>query len=168
MERSKKVMFVSHSLLNQNVMPVGTEKYAGMVKDLVEMLAEAGIGIIQLPDPEFEFNGGIISKAKTKEQLDKKDFRKYCRDLSKQVLIQIEKYKAKNYFVLGILGVEFSPTLAVHQLANGHKVAPGKGILIEELEEEMRKKNFQVPILGFNLNNVFSSLEKVQSLLKYA
>ena len=167
MQRSRKVIFVSHCLLNQNSMPVGLEKHTGVVKEVVDMLAEAGIGIVQMPCPEVEFFG-IDRKPKTKEMLDNREFRKTCRVFSKQVLTQIEMYKQKNYNVLGVLGVEFSPTYAVHQIENGHRNSPGKGIFIEELEDEMHKKNFQVPIIGVNLNNVMSSLEKIQALLKYS
>ena len=74
----------------------------------------------------------------------------------------------KNYKILGILGVEQSSTCGVYQIQNGRRSVPGKGIFIEELEKEMEKKNFQVPIIGVNLNNIFSSLEKVQSLLKFS
>jgi hypothetical protein len=64
--------------------------------------------------------------------------------------------------------VELSSTCGVHQVQNGRKNVPGKGILMEEIEKEMQKKNFQVPIIGVNLDNIFSSIEKVQSLLKFS
>ncbi len=167
MERSKRVIFVSHCLLNQNVLPVGMEKYPGAVKELLEFFAEAGVGIVQMPDPETEYFG-LDRKPKTKDDYDTKSFRKICRQFSKLILEQIQKYKQKNYNVVGLLGVEFSPTYAVHQITNGTKNTPGKGIFIEELEEEMRKKNFQVPIVGINMNNLFSSMEKLNALIKYS
>ena len=168
MERSKKILFISHCLLNQNVRPIGTEKYPGIVKELFELFSETGVGIVQLPCPEFEFEGGFDRKTKTKEKLDTKKYRKVCKDLAKQILGKIDMYKEKNYSVLGILGVEFSPTCGVHQIENGNKNVPGKGILIEELEEEMHKKNFQIPVVGMNLNNMFSSMEKLKDLIKYS
>lgn len=167
MERSKKLIFVSHCLLNQNVRPIGMEKYSGTVKELLELFAEAGVGIIQIPCPQIEFNGSLNRKLKSKPSYDTKSYRQHCRKLSLHLLQQIQNYLSKNYNVLGILGVEFSSTCGVHQVEDGNKNAPGKGILIEELENEMHKKNFQVPIIGINLNNLFSSMEKVQSLLKF-
>jgi predicted secreted protein len=108
-------------------------------------------------------------KHKTKEAWDKtKGYRQHCRDLSTKTLSSIEKYLKNNYNVVGILGVEFDPTSAVHQIENGTKNSPGKGIFMEELEEQMRKKSFQVPIIGVNLNNIFSSIEKIHSLVKYS
>ena len=167
MERSKKVIFVSHPLLNQNAMPKGKERSGGIVKEVVELLSEAGIGIVQIPCPELE-NFGLGRSTKTKDSIDTKAFRAACKRLATNVLSQIEMYLKKNHSVIGILGVEFSPTWAVHQIHNGSRKVPGKGIFIEELENEMRKKRFQVPIIGINLNNLFSSSEKLQALINCA
>jgi len=167
MEDNKKVIFVSHCLLNQNTRPVGNKKYEA-VKELLTIIAESNVGVVQLPCPQVEFNGGLKRRAKSKDAYDTKSYRKRCNKLSLGLLKQIEKYLKENYQVLGILGVEFSSTCGVHQVENGRRNSPGKGILIEELENEMQKKNFQVPVIGVNLNNMFSSMEKVQALLKYS
>ena len=168
MERSKKLIFVSHCLLNQNARPLGGEKYPGVVKDLLELFSESGVGIIQIPCPQIEFNEGINRKAKSKDSYETDGFRLSCQKLSSNIIEKIESYLRKSYSVLGILGVELSPTCGVYQIQNGRRSVPGKGIFIEELEKGMQKKNFQVPIIGVNLNNIFSSLEKVQSLLKFS
>ena len=168
MERSKKIVFISHCLLNQNVRPLGTEKYPGIVKELMDLFSEAGVGLVQMPCPEFELDGGFSRKPKSLEKLDTKAYRKGCRELAKKALGQIDMYKQKSYNVLGILGVEFSPSCGVHQIENGSKNVPGKGIFIEELEDEMNKRNFQIPIIGMNLNNLFSSMEKLKDLIKYS
>ncbi|MEM5781785.1 MAG: hypothetical protein QXD43_01135 [Candidatus Aenigmatarchaeota archaeon] len=168
MERGKKIIFVSHCLLNQNARPLGEEKYPGVVRDLLDLFAESGVGVIQMPCPQLEFNEGLNRKSKPKESYDTNGFRVKCQKLSSSIIQTIENYLRKNYSVLGILGVELTSTCGVYQVKNGKKYAPGKGIFIEELEKEMQKKNFQVPIIGVNLNNIFSSLEKVQSLLKFS
>lgn len=168
MERSKKIVFIPHCILNQNAKAVGREVSPGSVKDLVNMFSETGVGIVQMPCPQLEFNGGLHRKPKGKSAYDTKKYRDYCRKLSKLILQQIEKYLEKKYNVLCVLGVEFSPTCAVHQLENGSRNVPGKGIFFEEFEEEMRKKNFQIPIVGVNLNNLYNTTERIQSMLKYS
>jgi len=168
MERSKKVIFVSHCLLNQNVRAVGRERFAGSFKDLLELFASAGIGIVQLPCPQMEYNiEGFNRTIKPKAHFETNGYRTHCHKLSADLIKQVEKYLRNSYDVIGILGVELSTSCGVHQILNGKKNVPGKGILIEEIEKEMQKKNFQVPIIGINLNNIFSSLEKVQSLLNF-
>jgi predicted secreted protein len=167
-QRGRKVVFVSHCILNQNAKSIGRGKYPGAIRELIELFAEAGVGIVQLPCPQLDFNSGLDRKPKGKSAYDKKDYRKSCKKLSSSLLKQIENYLQKNYTIIGILGVESSPTCGVQQVENGNRSVPGKGIFIEELEVEMQKKNFQVPVIGINLNNMYSSMEKLQSLLKYA
>jgi predicted secreted protein len=167
MERSKKVVFVSHCLLNQNARAVDKERFSGPFKDLLEIFAESGIGIIQLPCPQLEFNGGLNRKLKH-DSADSSSYRNSCKKVSSTLINQIENYIKNSYHVVGIIGVEFSSTCGVHQVQNGKKNVPGKGVLMEEIEKEMQKKNFQVPIVGVNLDNAFSSMEKIQSLLKFS
>lgn len=166
MKRNKKILFVSHCLLNQNAMAVGKEKYPGSVKDLLELFSEAGIGIVQLECPQLEFNNGLNRKPSVKSSAN--GYRNECKKLSSKVMKKIELYLRNDYKVLGILGVEFSQTCGVHQIQNGSRSVPGKGIFMEELEVEMQKKNFQVPVIGVNLNNIFSSIEKIQTLLNFS
>jgi len=164
MERSRKVIFVSHLLLNQNAAAAGCERAPGAVKELLELLGESGIGIIQLPDPELECFG-LDRKSKGKEALDTKVYRTTCKKHAAEIVRQVESYMKANYQIIGVLGVEFNPTWAVHQLSNGTRNVPGKGILIEEIEAAMHGKRYQVPIIGVNLNNIFSSAEKLHALL---
>jgi predicted secreted protein len=162
----KKVVFVPHCILNQNVRAVGKEKSNGTIKEIVNFFAEAEVGIVQLPCPEVEFDGGLDRPLKTKENYNNEIYRNCCREISLKILKEVRKYLDKEYKVVGILGVEFSPTCAVYRIENGKKILPGKGILMEELEKEMQKENFQVPIIAVNLNNIFSTLEKLSLLLK--
>ncbi|MFH1229663.1 MAG: CD3072 family TudS-related putative desulfidase [Candidatus Aenigmatarchaeota archaeon] len=168
MERGNKIVFVSHCILNQNARSVGGEKYSGVVKEILELFIESGVGIIQIPCPQLEFNEGLNRKSSAKDSYENVGFRSKCQKLSLSVIQMIENYVRKKYEILGILGIEQSSTCGVYQIQNGKRSVPGKGIFIEELEKEMQKKNFQVPIIGVNLNNIFSSLEKVQSLLKFS
>lgn len=159
---NKRIIFVPHCILNQSVRSVEKE---GTVKEIVNLFTESDVGIVQLPCPEVEYNGGLNRETKTKKTYTN-GYRKSCKELSLEILKNIKKYLDANYNVIGILGVEFSPTCAVYRLDNGKKIVPGKGIFIEELEKEMQKQRFQIPIIAANLNNIFSTLEKIDILLK--
>lgn len=168
MDRSKKVVFVSHCLLNQNARAKNQEKAPGVIKDIMELFVESEVGVVQLPCPQIVHNGGGINRKFTPtKQIENNGYRKECKKISDSIIKQVESYIKEDYKVVGIVGVEFSPTCAVHRVNNGRKNVPGKGVLIEELENKMQKKNFQVPIVGINLNNIYSSIEKVQALLKF-
>ncbi len=152
----KRVVFVPHCILNP-----GIKNNSKPTKELVDIFTESGIGIIQLPCPEIEYNGKLIKKIRDREK-----YREHCRKISIKILKDVKKYLDANYKVLGILGVEFSPTCGVHRIRNGKRNVPGKGVLIEEIEAEMEKSNFQVPLITANLQNIFSTLEKMSLLIK--
>jgi predicted secreted protein len=152
----KRVVFVPHCILNPSI-----RNNSKTAKEIIEIFAESGVGIVQLPCPEIEYNEELIKKIKDKER-----YREHCKKLSIKILKDIKKYLDANYKVLGILGVEFSPTCGIYRINNGKKNTPGKGILMEELENEMQKKNFQVPFITTNLQNIFSTLEKMSLLIK--
>lgn len=152
----RKVVFVPHCILNQSVRP---DKPGGLAKEIVKFFAEADIGIIQLPCPEAEF-GSKLSKQSAYR------YRECCRRISLNILEEVKKYMNRNYNVLGILGVEFSQTCGVYRIERGSKIVPGKGVLTEELERGMENDRLQIPIISVNLNNIFSSLEKLNLLIK--
>lgn len=152
----EKVIFVPHCVLNPLV-----NKDSRSTKEMIRLFAESEIGIVQLPCPEIEYNGKLI-----KQVNDCKKFRELCKRLSLKVLKDVKKYLEADYVVLGILGVEFSHTCGVHRIQNGGKNTPGRGVFIDELEKEMQKRNFQVPIVSTNFQNMFSTLEKMSLLIK--
>ncbi|NIM47581.1 MAG: hypothetical protein GTN40_05505 [Candidatus Aenigmarchaeota archaeon] len=154
---SEKIIFVSHCILNQSIRK---EKFS-KIKELVGLFTESGVGIVQLPCPKIECNGRFI-----RNENNAKICKNYCKKTSSFIVNTIKKYLDANFKVLGILGVEFSPICGVYRINNGRKNIPGRGILIKGIENEMQKRNFQVPIISTNLNNVFSTLEKLDLLLK--
>ncbi len=167
MQRSRKIVFVSHPVLNQNAAPATKGYSPGAVKEVMEILGEAGVGIVQLPCIETE-HFGLDRKPKIKEDLDSKPYRTACKKMAQEIIKTIINYKEKKYSVVGILGLEFSPTYAVHQLENGHRNTPGKGILMEELELELAKKRMQIPFVGVNPNNPNSSAQKIRQLMQFS
>ena len=153
MNRSKRVVFVSHCLLNQNTRATSQERFPGIVKEIMELFLEAGVGVVQIPCPQIEHNGGGIKrKFQPGKVLEGNGYRAECKKMSTSIIKQIEKYLKEDYNVVGIVGVEFSPTCAVHQINNGKKNVPGRGILIEELESKMQKKNLFVFVIFMRRN----------------
>jgi predicted secreted protein len=161
----RKVVFISHCILNQNVRANGKERSSGSIKEIVKIFADAEVGIVQLPCPEMEYDGGLNREFRSKETYGK-TYRKCCRNLSLKILKDIKSYLDRDYKVLGILGVEFSPTCGVYRLESSKRIIPGRGILTEELEKGMQNGNFQVPIISVNTNNLFSTLERLSILIK--
>ena len=61
-ERSRRVVFVSHCLLNENTRYAGGATRPGAVAETIDELIAAGHGIHQLPCPERLAWGGVLKR----------------------------------------------------------------------------------------------------------
>ena len=140
MLRDKKIILVSHCVLNQNsvVSPLARSK-GGLL--IAKSFLDQGIGIIQLPCPEFKFLG-LQRKPMTKEEYDSPAYRTLCRNLFTPILEDVKKYIAQDYSIVGILGINESPTCSI---------AGKRGIFMEEIfdmfnEQDINIKYFEIPV----------------------
>lgn len=122
MLRDKKLILLSHCILNQNsvVLPLARSKGGFLI---AKLLLDQGIGIIQLPCPEFKFLGPQRVPM-NKEEYDSPDYRVLCRHLFTPILEDIKKYLAQDYSLVGILGINESPTCSI---------TGKRGIFMEEI-----------------------------------
>ena len=177
-QRSKKIIVVSHCILNQNARIYGIAKFPGMVTPIVEFLVKSGLGIIQMPCPETTYIG-IRRWQYVKEQYDTPAFREHCRKIATSILNQIEDYSNSGYEIIAILGVDGSPSCGVNKTSRNPTwggLIPKKlprsehtserGVYMEVLEEEMKKRSLNVPFIGVPENHEMDSLKHTISQLK--
>jgi predicted secreted protein len=136
-ERSKKVIFVSHCILNSNTRYLGGAFYSGINNEIVSELIKSGYGIIQLPCPEQVVWGGVLkrfiwipigSNGKPINSLFKLFFPlfilytkwRYSR-LASTIVSQIKDYIDSGFEVIGLIGVDGSPTCGVFKTLNMEK-----------------------------------------------
>jgi predicted secreted protein len=137
--RSKKIVLVSHCILNQNsvVEPLARSKGAfSFIKNLID----SGVGIIQLPCPEFRLLG-IKRKPMGKNDYDSLEYRELCRKLFLPTLEDLLIYLENGYEFCGIIGINQSPTCSI---------TGNRGIFMEEIFSLMSSKGietkcFEVP-----------------------
>ena len=77
MQRGKKIILLSHCILNVNPKVEGLEPYESLVKELTDYLYENKVGIIQLPCPEMAIYG-IKRWGHVKDQFNYSFFKKSC------------------------------------------------------------------------------------------
>jgi len=135
-KRSRKIVVVAHCILNQNSRVQGIAYYAGMINEIVDVMRKYEVGIIQMPCPELTY-AGLLRPSQTKEQYDTPAFRRHCRQIASSTADQVKEYVRNGFKVLAILGVEDSPTCEVEE-AN-------LGILMEELQSELKKRKVEAP-----------------------
>lgn len=123
MERSKKVIFISHCILNQNTVVYPLARAKGAYKEIIEEIMEHGIGIHQLPCPEYR-HLGLKRKPMDKLEYDTAEFRILCKDISQDAINMMKEYLNNGYEIVGLLGINESPSCSIRG---------AKGILMEEL-----------------------------------
>lgn len=128
-ERARRVMLVSHCVLNQNTRYAGGATRRGAVSELVDELVAAGYGIHQLPCPERLAWGGVL-KRRSLWLYDSKGKLRYAfrhvllvafvwwtrlvyLRLARQVVRDVTDYQRSGVEVAGIVGIGASPSCGV-------------------------------------------------------
>ena len=137
MHRNKKIIILSHCILNQNSVVKPLARAKGAYTDVIKLLLDNNIGMLQLPCTELLFLGSSRPPM-TKSKYDTPEYRIFCNNLLQNTMIQINEYLNNNYKILGIIGIEQSPTCG---LINK------RGILMEELLSLLRNENIELPRL---------------------
>lgn len=137
MERSKRVVLTSHCILNQNTVVYPLARAKGAYKDIIVELLNSDIGIHQLPCPEYRYLG-LKREPMSKEQYDNKEFRTINRNIAKDTINVVKEYINSGYEVLGIIGINESPTCSINVQS---------GILMEEILDLLREENINLKVI---------------------
>jgi len=165
MERSKKIVLISHCLLNVNAKVIGlAHSEAGSITLVTELL-KRGYGIIQLPCVE-QFVCGCQRWGQVKEQLAHPHYRQTCRQLLLPVVQQIQDFTASGYHVSGVIGIDGSPSCGVNSTCSGKwggelsalfsvpqvldtlRPTAEMGVMMEELHEMLLDCNLTIPFMA--------------------
>jgi len=160
MLRSKKIIIVSHCILNQNSVVNPLARAKGTFK-FVKHLIDEGNGFIQLPCPELRYLG-ITREPMNKSEYDNLDYRKLCKSLLLPIIDEISMYIKNDYLISGIIGINESPTCSI---------TGNKGIFMEEFFIELDKRNIKLKCIEVpaNYNDeedydyIISKHDKIQS-----
>jgi predicted secreted protein len=164
--RSKKIVFVSHCLLNANSKYEGTAKYEASVVPIADFFQENRIGIEQMPCPElglFE----ISRKPATKEIFDTPEYRKVCSSYANFMSRLMGKYRKAGYKILAVIGVGGSTSCGSEFIHVGKtekeiRRVPGTGIFMEELKKVIT----DVPFVDYDLREPKISMKNLEKAVK--
>jgi predicted secreted protein len=132
-QRSKRVVFLSHCLLNENTRYLGGACRQACVREILEQCIERGIGMVQMPCPEQEAWGGVLkrhmlrvygtARAEAPSSLFERALgpivvgytRLIYRRLARRIAAQIDDYLSSGFSVLGVVAVDGSPSCGLHK-----------------------------------------------------
>ena len=152
--RSLRIAFFAHCLLNQNAKVAGLATHPGIFTPLIPLLVETGTGVIQLPCPEFVHLGPSRPVGTdTIEQYDTPEYRSTCFEIARRVVTDALSYEQAGYKVLCIVGVEGSPSCGVSCVPhlvehNCSRLETGMGIFIREIHGLLKTASLNIPLLG--------------------
>ena len=189
--RGKKVAFLSHCLLNENTRFLGGACERGAVGPVLRDCLERGYGIVQLPCPEQLAWGGVLKRHLLRFFGSRHGWlrratglalplllwytRVRYRWLARQVAAQCADYVRSGFEVVGVVGVDGSPSCGVGQtLAVGpalerlarleptarrgdvsaivlQTLAPGRGLFMRALQREFARRGLRVPTCAFDM-----------------
>ena len=192
-ERSGRVVFVSHCLLNQNTRYLGGAFRPGVVHEVVDPYLQDGTGICQLPCPEQLAWGGVLKRhllrlygrpwlgpviRPLRPALTAYTALRY-RLLARRVAGQIADYQKSGFDVVGVVGVDASPTCGVattldldaslgailgcplnrldrgfmNDTVVGGSARTGQGLFIDALCDALARRGRQVRLLRHDLRS---------------
>ena len=174
--RSKRIVLVAHCVLNQNSISDGTADFPGSVSEIVSFLLRSGVGIVQMPCPEMlclgldrgDVHGGerpvIVENTRIRQALKKPSAARTIKSLVNQLVLQIEQYQRNGFAVLGIIGIDRSPSCGVNTTSMNNQEVEGEGVFVKALRVELEKKNIQIDIVGIKGLETGKALMSIKNL----
>ncbi len=177
MDRSRNLVVVAHCILNGNAKVGGICTYKGAMREIVTSLMGRDIAIFQLPCPEMQVLG-CRRWGHVKEQLDTPFFRDACQKMLKDSVMQIQDYCANGYRVLGVIGIDGSPSCGVRSTCSSPrwqgdfidaeetqgrigslKMISGQGVFIEELASMLSNAGLEIPFTAVDEGDPLGDLK---------
>lgn len=176
-QRSKKVIIVAHCVLNQNAKLDRCAHYPGAMMPVVDVILKSGAGIIQMPCPEL-FCLGMDrqtehGKSPTVAEEDTRiarlmagaDGTVFCREVARSLVFQIKEYQKHGFTVVGLVGINGSPTCGVEMTWFDDQEQKGQGVLIRAIRQEMEQHGLSIAMRGVKAYEPASAVESVEALI---
>ncbi len=161
--RSNKVIFVPFCILCQSAKAIGlTEHYPAVVGPLVKLLNDLKINIVQLPCPEM-LGEGLVRNPYEISYYERPDFLILCKKLAHTQADIIEKFISNGFDVVGILGIERSPSCSLDHVRRDGAIVPGKGVFIGEIMKIFDKSEQGLFHISIELSELDLTLKLIES-----
>ena len=175
--RSKKVLFVSHCVLNQNSISDGTADYPGFIEEVVALLSRSQVGVGQMPCPELmclgldrgnvEGSGSevVVENTRIRGVMEQEAANRKLGQLVQQVVFQIREYQKYGFDVRGVVGINRSPSCGVETTSKDNQEVSGEGVFIEALRKELEKNKIYPTMVGIKASEPGEAVKMVQDLI---
>ena len=178
--RGRKLIVLAHCLLNQNAKLDRCAHCAGALAELVGVLLDEGIGIIQMDCPEMLHLGldrqTDRAAAPSVEAEDTRIARRMTepaaqaivRRIARNVVQQIVDYRDNGFTVVGIVGINGSPTCGVETSWRDDRETAELGELTRAIAGELDARGLPLAMRGVRSRDAASAAATVRALLDAA
>jgi len=151
--RNGRLVFLIECHLNQNARDLGAAENPAVTQEVIALLADAGIGMAQIPCPEIACLGFERQRPPGKsirQALGASQPAACCQRLAVATADRIQCYLAQKFDVLGVLGGnEQSPGCAVHSTnATDTQLSDRSGIFMQALASELAHRGLEIKFHG--------------------
>ena len=176
-KRSKRVILVAHCVLNQNAKLDRCAYYPGAIEEITQAILESGAGILQMPCPELlclgldrEAKSGAIPSVEEEDtriaiRMKEPKARVVCRKIVDDIVYQIEEYRKNGFEIIGVIGINGSPTCAVEMTWSANREKEGPGVFISLLAEELGKRSISVLMKGIKASEPKKAVASLREIL---
>jgi predicted secreted protein len=177
-KRSKKILLVAHCILNQNAKIDRCAHFPGAIQEVAQILIDAGVGILQMPCPEL-LCLGLDRQVETgsPSTIESEDTRvairmaeewaaALCSKMVSDLVYQVEEYRKNGFAVLGVIGINGSPTCGVERAWANNQEEPGPGVFFRMFDEECCKKGIALCMRGIRAYEPQQAIATVAEMLE--
>jgi len=174
--RSKRVVFVAHCVLNQNSISDGTACYPAMFKEALQVFAQNDVGIAQMPCPELmclgldrgDKDGSrrpiVEENTRIRRAMGSGKATSMLDILSDQLVHQIEEYAKNGFSIIGMVGIDRSPSCGVNTTSICDKECAGRGVFIGMIQKKLQAKGIGIPFIGIRPDQPEKALALMKTL----
>lgn len=137
MLRNKKIVIVSHCVLNQNAVVLPLARAEGPMK-CASILLESQCGIYQLPCPEKRMCGMGRVGMNEAQYGAIKGYHALCADMVEDVIWDLKDYLKHDYTLAGLIAINGSPSCSVSGV---------RGVLMQHLYQRLEEEGIVLPYL---------------------
>ncbi|MBU2700595.1 putative secreted protein [Sporomusaceae bacterium BoRhaA] len=176
-KRSKKIVLVAHCILNQNSKIDACAYYPGAILEATKTLLNADVGIIQMPCPELLYLGldreadptanCTIESEDTRVafRMKEEQAKTLCQSLVDCIVYQVEEYIKHGFQIVGLIGINGSPTCGIETTWADDHALDGRGVFIDTLEQSLKNKSIFIKLVGIRAKDPQHAIATIENLL---
>jgi len=175
--RSKKLVIVSHCILNQNSISDATADFPSQYKQITDLLIDNNIGIIQLRCPELtclglnrqDDLGGtrelLQENSRIRVLLEKRESKEKINTEVAMLKNEIKEYLKYGFNIMGIIGVDRSPSCGIETTSKDNQETSGYGVFMGAIKEMLDKEGLNILMVGTRTGRVEESIKLVKEMI---